>query len=97
MEKRQSDLHAHLQKDWAGMWEQLRGTPFGRLPLKQDAILKKLTHLEELAHKIGGSVQRDVDKLALDIQKFLSGEMSLAEASRMMEHALRVEQDTREL
>jgi len=92
-----SDLHTQLNHEWTKLLEQLCGTPIGRLAKEQDALLKKAALLQQLAEKIGGSALADVSKLVEDVRRFLSGQLSLAEAGRMMKHALRVEQDTREL
>lgn len=91
------DLHRSLKKHLAAFWEELRSTPFSHLAHRHEEILKKMSSLEEISHKIGGSVAVDISKLSSDVQRYLLGQMSLSEARQMVEDALKVEQDTREL
>lgn len=93
----QKDLHTHLRTNWAKLWEQIRTAPYNRLAHKQEEILAKMALLEAVSQEIGGTVSREFARLSSDIHRFLAGTMSLSEANRMMEHALRIEQDTREL
>ena len=91
------DLHTHLRTNWAKLWEQIRVTPYSRLTHTQDEILGKMASLEAVSKEIGGTLSSEFERLSTDIHRFLTGTMSLSEANRMMEHALRIEQDTREL
>lgn len=91
------DRHAYLRSEWARLWEQIRSTPYRRLTDKQEEILSKMAILEAVSKEIGGSVFQEFEKIFSDVRRFLLGTMSLSEASRMMEHSLRIEQDTREL
>ncbi len=89
------DLHADLRSRWTPLWEELCSTPYNRL--SQSEIFKKMIALEEISKKIGGSVFKDIEELSSDVKRYLLGSMSLSETHRMMEHALRIEQDTEEL
>lgn len=93
----QKDLHDHLRTNWAKLWEQIRTAPYSSLVLAQDEILAKMDSLEAVSKEIGGTLLREFERIFSDVRRFLRGAMSLSEASRMMEHALRIEQDTREL
>ncbi len=93
----QRDLHNHLRTNWAKLWEQIRATPYTRLALVQDKILAEMASLEAVSKEIGGTLSKEFERIFSDVRRFLAGAMCLSEANRMMEHALRIEQDTREL
>ena len=93
----QEDRHAYLRLEWAKLWEEIRSIPYKRLAEKQQEISAKMAHLEEISKEIGGSVFQEFEKIFSDVKRFLLGAMPLSEMHQMMEHSLKIEQDTREL
>lgn len=91
------DLYPRLKQELAALWEQLRTVPMSQLEGRKDIFREKMRQIENLAFEIGGSIQKDVGKLLADIENFLQGKLSLSDLKAMMEHMLKVEQDTREL
>lgn len=91
------DLYKQLQVELMALWEHLKGDHSYLLSKSENEIRRRISTMNQLAEGIGGQAKRDTEELKRDIDRFLSGEIELAEIHRMLEHALKLEQDTREL
>jgi hypothetical protein len=91
------DLYGLLKHELTAVWQLLRSIPISQLSSQEKAIEGKMRQIERLAEEIGGQTQVDVLQLRMDVSRFIQGKMTLAEMNSMIEHSLRVEQDTREL
>gem|GEM_PF-2459618 len=91
------DIYSQMRQEIASLWKILQHSSGHRLLDRKSEIHRKLSVVNGFATKIGGRIQRDFDQLKLDIDRFLLGELTTAEITRMFQDVLKIEQDTREL
>jgi hypothetical protein len=80
------------------MGEQLRAL-FKDLfdPRSAREVLHKMKHILELARQIGGSIKDEAEQLNGDIVKFLAEPADPKRLATVKKHAMRLEQETKEL
>lgn len=80
------------------MGEQLRSL-FKDLfnPKCEGVVLHKMKNILELARQIGGSIKEEAEQLNCDIVKFLAKPTDPKLLAKVKKHAMRLEQETKEL
>ena len=86
----QKDLHTRLAKELKGLAASLRSKDL-------KTIQKRLQRVLRLASAIGGSVGIDAERLKGDIAQFLAHPSDPQINAALRDHALRLEQETKEI
>ncbi len=66
-------------------------------PGKEAAIRRKMGQILSTAHEIGGSISQEAEALNRDVVQFLEKPQDRKNIAVMKNHALKLEQETREL
>lgn len=66
-------------------------------PKRDEAVRREMENILSLAREIGGAILNDAELLNSDVMKFLESPNNPKALSKMKAHALRLEQETREI
>lgn len=66
-------------------------------PKREEAVHREMENVLRMARELGGAIQNDAELLHNDVLKFLANRNNPKTLSRMKDHALRLEQETREI
>lgn len=91
------DPYFELREKWDCFWQDLRSIPVGEFSVKKEEILRSFSLISELGSSLQNRVSLDISGLARDLEMLLDGKLSLAQVASLMDRALHVEQETREL
>lgn len=66
-------------------------------PKRKTAVRQKMARILSIASQIGGPLQKEAERLDGDVAKFLERPSDLHLQKVLKEHALRLEEETREI
>lgn len=85
------DLYSKMGKELRSLFKDLFD------PKLEGAVRKKMGQILATASQIGGSLQREAEELHRDLIYFLEKPTDQSRSAMMKQHALKLEQETREL
>lgn len=85
------DLYCRMGEELRSLFKDLFS------PNKEQVVRTKMKKILDLAVQIGGSIEKEAKELHSDVEKYLKQPKNSALIHVMKKHALRLEQETREI
>lgn len=87
------DIYHHLGKELRALFNELKPLKIRRI----DHIRHHMDKIESLAKKIGKPLDEEAARLRLDVERFLEKPSDPRLVEILQQHAMRLEQETREI
>jgi len=87
------DLYARMGNELRSLFKELESLD----PIKVQEVRWQMDRIVHTAEEIGGPLKDEADRLKTELSRFLEHPRDTKAKKKLQEHALRLEQETREL